>query len=107
MLILAGLDQHPGEVFNFSGGTIQASSVLSTNVPMTLSNSGGSPTFDSNGNAVTLYGSLSGPGSLTKIGSGTLTLSASNSYSGMTTVSARILSLCRSRRSGWRREHHV
>ena len=93
MLILAGLDQHPGAVFNFSGGTIQASSVLSTNVPMTLSNSGGSPTFDSNGNAVTLYGSLSGPGSLTKIGSGTLTLSASNSYSGMTTVSAGILSL--------------
>ena len=40
-----------------------------------------------------LAGPLSGPGSLTKVGSGTLILAANNSYSGSTEVNGGILSL--------------
>jgi autotransporter-associated beta strand protein len=60
---------------------------------MTLGSGGGGATFDTAGYAVTLSGSLSGPGSLTKVDSGTLTLTANNSYAGKTTVNAGILSL--------------
>jgi len=41
----------------------------------------------------TISGTISGLGSLTKVGSGTLTLSASNSYAGTTTFSGGVLSL--------------
>ncbi len=60
---------------------------------MTLGTSGGGATFDTNGYAVTLSGSLSGPGSLTKIDSGMLTLAANNSYTGDTFVDAGTLIL--------------
>ena len=60
---------------------------------MTLGISGSGATFDTAGFAVTLAGVLSGPGSLTKIGSGTLTLAAANTYSGNTLVSAGTLQL--------------
>ena len=42
---------------------------------------------------MTITGSLSGPGGLAKIGSGTLTLSGSNTYSGGTTVNGGVLLL--------------
>ena len=60
---------------------------------MTLGTSGGGATFDAAGFAVTLSGSLSGPGSLTKVDSGTLTLAAINTYAGPTTVNGGVLSL--------------
>ena len=43
--------------------------------------------------ALTLTGSITGAGNLAKNGAGTLVLSASNNYSGTTTVSAGVLSL--------------
>ena len=43
--------------------------------------------------AVSLSGSLTGIGGLAKIGSGTLTLSAANNYSGTTTVAGGVLRL--------------
>ena len=82
--------------FNFSGGTLQASSSFSTSLPMTLGSSGGGAIFNTAGYSVTLSGSLSGPGSLTlnnSLGTGTLTLAASNTYTGGTTVSAGTLQL--------------
>ena len=60
---------------------------------MTLGASGGGATFDTAGYAVTLSGSLSGPGSLTKVDSGTLTLAATNTYSGSTAVNGGVLLL--------------
>ena len=79
--------------FNFSGGTIQASYKFSTNLPLTLGTSGGGATFDTNGYPVTLSGSLSGPGSLTKVDSGALILSASNAYTGDTLVNEGMLTI--------------
>ena len=58
---------------------------------MTLTGSGGNATVDTAGYTVTLSGSLSGPGGLTKTDSGTLVLAGSNSYTGGTTVAGGIL----------------
>jgi autotransporter-associated beta strand protein len=80
-------------VFNFGGGTVRASGSFSSMLPMTLTGTGGSATFDTAGYAMTLAGSLSGPGGLIKVDSGTLTLSASNTYGGGTTVNGGLLSL--------------
>jgi fibronectin-binding autotransporter adhesin len=74
--------------FNFGGGTLQASGTLSSSLPMTLTGIGGSANVNTNGYPVTLSGILSGPGGLNKSGANTLTLSAANSYTGRTTVTA-------------------
>jgi autotransporter-associated beta strand protein len=79
VLILSSLSQGSGSAaFNFNGGTLQASSTFSTSLPMTLGTSGGGATFDTAGYDVALSGALSGPGSLTKLGTGTLTLTGSS-----------------------------
>jgi autotransporter-associated beta strand protein len=82
-------------VFNFSGGTLHAGSGLSTGAPITLGTGSGA-TFDTRGNTVTFSGILSGPGGLTlndSLGTGTLVLAASDTYSGGTTVVAGTLKL--------------
>ena len=60
---------------------------------MTLGASGSGATFDTAGFNVTLAGLLSGPGSLTKVDGGTLTLASSNSFSGKTRVNGGMLAL--------------
>ncbi|MEI6241114.1 MAG: autotransporter-associated beta strand repeat-containing protein [Planctomycetia bacterium] len=50
-------------------------------------------TVGGNGQSTTYSGGISGSGGLTKVGSGTFTLSAASSYTGPTTVSAGQLSL--------------
>ena len=63
---------------------------------LTLSNTAGSAValaVGGNNSSTTYSGALSGGGSLTKLGAGTLTLSASNSYSGATSINAGTLSL--------------
>ncbi len=79
--------------FNFNGGMLQASSGFTTTLPMNLGTSGGGATFDTAGFAVTLSGSLSGPGSLTKLDSGTLALAAANTYTGNTLIGGGTLAL--------------
>ena len=73
----------------FAGGTLQLSADMTSGRNATLDSGGG--TFDTNGNALTLSGVISGPGSLTKAGDGTLTLTGVNTYSGATTVDAGTL----------------
>ena len=58
---------------------------------MTLTGIGGNATVDTAGYAVTLSGVLSGPGGLNKIGSGTLTLSGTGSFTGGIYVSGGTL----------------
>ncbi len=97
MLVIPTIQSSGTAVFNFNGGTLCVnSSFFSTRLPMTLGTSGGGATFDTNGFAATLSGSLSGAGSLTKVDSGTLILSAGNNYQGTTTISGGILSLANS-----------
>ena len=79
--------------FNFGGGTLQAGGAFSTSFPMTLTGTDGNANIDSAGYPVTLSGVLSGPGGLNKLGSGTLTISASNAYTGDTKISGGNITL--------------
>jgi autotransporter-associated beta strand protein len=74
----------------FTGGTLQigGANIVSA-LPITLMSQGG--TIDTNGNSATLSGAISGPGGLTKVGAGTLTLSGSSTYTGATSVNAGTL----------------
>jgi len=85
---------------NLSGGIIGATTSWSPacSVPMTLGTANGNITFqtaDANNDAMTMpiSGALTGPGGLTKTGSGTLILSGANTYAGNTTVSNGTLTI--------------
>lgn len=78
---------------NLSGGTLAAIANWSPacSVPINLTNINGNVTFqaaDIGGNPFNMAfsGKLTGVGGFTKTGSGTLTLSGANNYSGLTTV---------------------
>ncbi|QJE96933.1 beta strand repeat-containing protein [Luteolibacter luteus] len=83
---------------NLSGGTVGADANWSSSLNMTLGTTNGNVTFKS-GNAadlpfdITLSGSLSGTGGITKTGAGILTLSGTNSQEGDIVVSAGTLVL--------------
>jgi outer membrane autotransporter protein len=68
----------------FNGGTLQALAALTFTNAIALSGSG---TVDTNGNDVTLSGTITGGGGLTKTGAGMLLLDGASSYSGTTSVS--------------------
>src|SRR5262249_53183268 len=81
---------------SFDGGTLQlAPRFLFFNfrttraIPVTAA---GGP-LDAHAICATFSGSIAGPGGLTKIGGGTLTLSASNAYSGGTAISGGTLAV--------------
>jgi fibronectin-binding autotransporter adhesin len=99
LLIAAVIEGGPGgATFNFNGGTLQLNIGLqpfgpaTDLMPMTLGSSGGG-TFDSGGTTAVIAAALSGPGSLTKVGSGTLVLGVANTYSGSTLISQGTLQL--------------
>lgn len=76
---------------NLGGGAIRATAAggFSSAFNMTLTGSSGTNvTFDTQAASVTLSGVLSGVGGLRKVGTGTLTLSGANTYTGATTVEA-------------------
>jgi autotransporter-associated beta strand protein len=84
--IQVGADNLLGNSANtvtFNGGTLLFSAGFTTARSISMSGSG---TINTNNNAATLSGVLSGSGALTKSGAGTLTLSGSNTYSGGTTI---------------------
>ena len=97
LLSSSGLTQGSGTAsFNFGGGTLGATTAWSSSVAMTLTGSGGNSTIDTTGGSIGLSGILSGTGGLTKVGTGTLSLAASNSYNGLTSINAGTLSLVNS-----------
>ena len=79
----------------FGGGTLQYSSVNQVDFSSQIASSGSAVSIDTNGQNVTFASSLpaSNTGGLAKLGGGQLTLSASNGYSGGTTVAGGILQM--------------
>ena len=82
----------PNIVFN--GGTLQWAVGNTQDVSAGIApiSSGQSAMTDTNGNTVTFATGLNGSGGLTKIGAGTLVLSAVNSYGGTTNINGGTLS---------------
>ncbi len=74
-----------------NGGAVRfdASFDFANSRAITLGANGG--TFDTNGNTSSIQQAMSGAGSLTKHGAGTLNLEGANTYSGTTTVTAGAL----------------
>jgi autotransporter-associated beta strand protein len=94
VLALHGLAAGSGTAaFNFGGGTLRADARVASALPITLTGIGGNANVNTNGYAVSLSGTLSGAGGLTKTGQGTLTLAGANSYNGLTTVAGGVLQL--------------
>ena len=79
----------------FGGGTLQFTAGNTLDYSGSIVNSTGAVSIDTNSQSVTFASPLSSSnsGGLTKIGAGTLTLSASNTYTGGTTVSAGVLTI--------------
>ena len=84
-----------GGSVTFSGGTLQFSAGNKNDYASRIVNSTGVVAIDTNGQGVTFAGMLNATnaGGLTKLGAGTLTLSGSNGYTGVTTILAGTLSL--------------
>jgi autotransporter-associated beta strand protein len=82
--------------FNFGGGTLRANGTMTCSLPMVLTGINGNANIDTAGYAGTISGSLSGGGGLNKLGSGRLTLTSDNSYSGDTSIRAGTLALAES-----------
>jgi autotransporter-associated beta strand protein/T5SS/PEP-CTERM-associated repeat protein len=75
---------------SFNGGTLRARQNdvdFIDSVATTTLNAGGG-TIDTNGFDITIADNIGGTGALTKIGTGKLTLSSANTYTGATTVNA-------------------
>jgi outer membrane autotransporter protein len=81
----------PNGGLSFNGGTLENIASFTTARAMTLNSSGTISTDP--GTTLTQTGVISGVGSLTKVGAGTLTLLGTNSYSGGTAINAGILAV--------------
>ena len=72
-------------LLTLDGGTLQTTAGITSSRAVYLTSNNG--TIDTAGNNSTFSGVFNGPGRLTKTGAGTLTLSATNTYTGGTVVS--------------------
>ena len=88
-----GSDDPTAGTIEFLGGTLQFTSANTVDVSARLSTADGQAfSIETDGADVTFATPLQGTGNtLTKLGSGTLTLSADNTYDGTTTISAGTL----------------
>src|SRR5260370_5499243 len=85
-------DESATNTLIFTGGTLQAGGTITSPSTrgVTLTSTG---LIDTNNNSVSIAGVIGGSGGLTKSGTGTLTLSGLNTYTGVTTISAGTLSV--------------
>ncbi|TAL04376.1 MAG: hypothetical protein EPO07_05185 [Verrucomicrobia bacterium] len=81
-----------GDLSVLASGSLRAAAALTTANNIIISNTV-TASVDNNGNNVTLSGVISGDGALGKNGSGTLTLTAANTYTNGTSMSAGTIKL--------------
>jgi fibronectin-binding autotransporter adhesin len=72
------------------GTTLTALTDLTVSTPIAFA-AAGDPTIDTGANTLVLSGAITGPGNLTKAGSGVLDLTGANTYTGSTNVAAGTL----------------
>jgi autotransporter-associated beta strand protein len=84
-----------GSTFKFTGGKLQYSASNTVDISSRIANSTSAISIDTNSQSVTYASAIASTntGGLTKSGAGTLTLSASNAFTGGTTISAGTLKL--------------
>lgn len=75
---------------SFNGGTLENTAAFRSSRAIALNSGGGTLQTDA---ALTLAGTISGAGGLTKTGSGALTLTGAGTYSGPTTISGGTLTI--------------
>jgi autotransporter-associated beta strand protein len=91
--VLSGNTSYSGAT-TINGGTLEfAAGVVNNNSAINVAGSSAIIRFSNDTNSVTRSNSISGLGALEKSGTGTLILSASNSYGGNTTVNNGVLRL--------------
>ncbi|MES2693284.1 MAG: autotransporter-associated beta strand repeat-containing protein [Verrucomicrobiota bacterium] len=92
LIQFTSLDNFGSGNITINGGGLRWSAGNSLDISTRLNPIGASgATFDTNGNDVAVSGSISGNGRITKTGSGILTLSRHNTYTGGTTLSTGTL----------------
>ncbi len=93
-IAFASADNFGSGSITLNGGGLRWASGNTSDISSRLAAFGsGGAVFDTNGNNITFESALSGTGSFTKAGSGTLTLAAASAYTGNTTISGGTLAL--------------
>lgn len=82
-----------GVALTFNSGGLQFGAAFNPSLSDVIVLNGGGGTLDTNGFDITVANVVSGSGGLTKTGAGTLFLTASNAFTGMTTVAGGTLNI--------------
>ncbi len=80
-----------GNNITFGGGTLQFGAAFSPSSSRAITLDAGGGTIDTEANAITVASAIGGVGGLSKVGSGTLTVTGGNTYTGSTTIEAGTL----------------